>query len=449
MNPEDADIQPEPLPAGMVFVRYFSPRRVIMLRRSGYSMTDIVNCIHNVPELDPKASTLNRNKTKRTKEQACETMLSMRGQRGCEKVAIFAESKGIRKRLPKHSVEAFSRLSNAQYFHRVIGKIQRGEFELTAPDDWDQMISATGTTRVALKVPRDLEPWFRQSLEKAGVNDIPTFPEFLLRNLDIAQHWGLNPMTGHPWGYVQPATTARSKSRSRARVSRANQNQPAIPQAPIATGQSFSRPPPAQTKQASPTMNLSRKRTAGDFTQSDSNKKRKLADAAGETYEQAQPVQQADQQPVQQQNEFSSAQLHNLLNDFDDLPFDPYSHHFIDQQQYFGGAELQNMNEDSAQEVQYGVDLSYEVLERSLRNIEESLYKPLPGQSVHDHQYFGGLDLDCDFSGGGVDGSEYDPGYASASMASPDSPDSFTDSSQEVDSNQMMALSDPNISFDD
>lgn len=196
-------------------------------------------------------------------------------------------------------------------------------------------------------------------------------------------------------------------------------------------------------------MNLSRKRTAGDFTQSDSNKKRKLADAAGETYEQAQPVQQADQQPVQQQNEFSSAQLHNLLNDFDDLPFDPYSHHFIDQQQYFGGAELQNMNEDSAQEVQYGVDLSYEVLERSLRNIEESLYKPLPGQSVHDHQYFGGLDLDCDFSGGGVDGSEYDPGYASASMASPDSPDSFTDSSQEVDSNQMMALSDPNISFDD
>ncbi|TID13731.1 hypothetical protein E6O75_ATG01709 [Venturia nashicola] len=337
-----------PLPNHKVMMKDLPPRKLALYRRSGHSCKDIMRIIQDAPALP--------------------TGLSNRVQRYFAWEGMESESKGQRRSLTAEAIRGLMKLSNAKIFYGVRGKVKRGEYEMTEPDDAfqgtyarnsggcrvqkvQQGTYARSSTRVPLQAPKDVEWWLRQALMDAGIKNFPTFVEFLLRNPDIAQHWGLDPMTGRPRGYVQPVIPAKSKARSKLKAQKAKQDLPLDAQATPPVGQSFVQHSSAKTTQALPTKSLSRKREAEDNTQpaSDRSKKPKLMNAVSETQEELQSVQRALRQ--QQTNECfdeevqdgaePSSDPYNFLHGYEEFLLNPYPEQPIVYGQHFGVPDLQ------------------------------------------------------------------------------------------------------------
>jgi hypothetical protein len=202
--PEEAQGPRVPLPRAKVKMKTCHPRRITAWHRSGHSLKSIVNRVKNIPDHNAKVGKkvpTGRSGKSRTKEEVAMNSFTMRSQRYCQKTGLLAPTKGKREgawKFPPSYVKGILQLSNAQLFHRVIGKVERGSFVMTAPDDVYQGTPAASQERVALPTPKDIDPVIRKALEDAGRRDLPTFQEFLQRNPDRAQHWGLNPATGMP-----------------------------------------------------------------------------------------------------------------------------------------------------------------------------------------------------------------------------------------------------------
>ncbi|KAE9985918.1 hypothetical protein EG328_006758 [Venturia inaequalis] len=314
------------------------------------------------------------------------TGISNRIQRYFAWEGMESEAKGQGRSLPCQAIRGLMKLSNAKIFYGVRGKVKQGEYEMTEPDDAFQGTYAQSTTRVPLRAPKDVEAWLRKALVDAGIKNFPTFPEFLQRNVDIALHFGLDLMTGNCIN--EPAQQS-----------------------------------PAQATQALAGKAQPRKRAADDDMEAtpEVDKKRKIEPTVKRMQDQVHPVQSPMEQPlsqeVQQPVNGTSGEVHGL-----------------------------QMNEHSTPEVHHDSDFSPEFVARSLHDFEQSLYNPYPGQSFDDQQHFGEVDLQYGFPAGGfsTEASEYDSGYASASMVSPDTPFSL----QDLNLDNLESLYDPNSSFD-
>lgn len=125
-----------------------------------------------------------------------QTAISNRAQRYFVRTGMESESKGQRTSLTAESVEGYKKHSNAKLFYGVRGIVKRGEYEMTEPGDCYQRTQARSSKRVPLQAPKDVESWIRKALEVAGITDFLSFPEFLQRNMDIALHFSLDPLTG-------------------------------------------------------------------------------------------------------------------------------------------------------------------------------------------------------------------------------------------------------------
>lgn len=356
-----------PLPNHQVMMKNLPPRKPAAYRRSGHSCKDIMRIIKDAP--------------------ARPTGLSNRVQRYFAWEGMESESKGHRRSLTIEAIRGLMKLSNVKIFYGVRGKVKRGEYEMTEPDDAFQGTKAKSSTRVPLQAPKDVEWWLRQALMDEGIMDFPTFPEFLQRNMDIALHFKLDPMTGLPI------------------------NGPA-------------QHPPAHTPQAVLSKARSRKRAADDNVQAapGANKKRKIARSTTKDQVQAQLVQRNVEQPLSQS-------VNSILEEDQGL----------------------QMNEHSAPGVYHGSSFSPSSVTRPLRTFEESLYDPDLGPSFDDQQHFGRAEFQYGFPAHGTSSErrEYDPGYANASIASQDMPSSFDENPRKSNFEELLELFDPNSSFDE
>ncbi|QDS76494.1 hypothetical protein FKW77_005314 [Venturia effusa] len=135
--------------------------------------------------------------------------LSNRNQRYRHRNGILARhrSKGDRKdddKIPEDTVRAMVTMPTANFFYNTRGVLTRYSYTMTVPVDYFQGLPADSTRRYNVSRPQDVIPAIRKALEKVG-RTLPTFQEFLNRNLDIVRNWNLDIQSGSPFPAIDAA----------------------------------------------------------------------------------------------------------------------------------------------------------------------------------------------------------------------------------------------------
>jgi hypothetical protein len=167
-----------------------SPRQIAEWFQSGYGLPDMVNKIDTVPLPQPQNREAGKSTPRkaRTAIDSLKNRFSLRNQRWRQVNGVLAlpptENHPPSELYMKRLVE----LSNAQLFYGVIGDLTRGSFTMTAPRDLHSGADANPSVHYQLPPPADVNEVVRDTLAKIG-RDLPTFSEFLGRNVDILLHF--------------------------------------------------------------------------------------------------------------------------------------------------------------------------------------------------------------------------------------------------------------------